>query len=202
MSAVAENDMYTVFRSLEEKMPTNEASSSGLTALHIACIYGYTWAVIKLLKHSADWKAVDSSGRSPLMIACQRGKVDIVKLLLEAGASHPTHLNAVDVFHNTALCYASARGSQPLAKLLLAYGASVCNEDASCSRTPATIAREEGFSDLADLLQRTLDVHKEAQVSDSCHSRSWKLPVYLKSLLPSSGYPEADRSLQEHLQEQ
>lgn len=56
---------------------------SGLTVLISACESNSTAEVKQLLDQGANVNAADSSGRSPLMVACAEGNMEILTILLE-----------------------------------------------------------------------------------------------------------------------
>ena len=68
------------------------ANHKGSTPLHMVC-YGSavssdSAALAKLLLSSgADVNAKDKRGNTPLMVCCSSGRVDLIKILVEAGAS-------------------------------------------------------------------------------------------------------------------
>jgi len=67
----------------------NKTTDRGVTALYVACQNGHTEVVKTLLQDALipiDINAArDKDHRTPLLIACERKKVDIVKALLNAG---------------------------------------------------------------------------------------------------------------------
>ena len=58
----------------------------GVNALHYACLHNAPELVEMLLAHNADVNASPTDGNTPLIIACDEGLVDIVKMLLKFGA--------------------------------------------------------------------------------------------------------------------
>ncbi len=62
---------------------------------------------------------VDSDGKTALMLACQKGYLDLVLILIAGGAN----VNAKDKNGKTVLNYAAESGNVELIKLLLAQGA-------------------------------------------------------------------------------
>ena len=79
---------------------------------------GDTALVEELLKEGADPNTT-SGGASPLVFAAEEGHIDIVRLLLQAGAN----INEGDNGNITPLICASTRGYAPIVRLLLDAGA-------------------------------------------------------------------------------
>ncbi len=85
LAVVSCNGMCCVIEDL--KMDVNEGEeTSGMKALHCACEHDEVRAVSVLLRLGARVNVLDKRGRSPLAIAAARGCVEVVKMLLEAGA--------------------------------------------------------------------------------------------------------------------
>jgi hypothetical protein len=73
---------------LARKVPVNTKDDLGSSPLCWAVSFGHTEAVELLLTHGADVTLHDFEGMTPLHFACLKtsGKIEIVKLLLRAGA--------------------------------------------------------------------------------------------------------------------
>ena len=65
--------------------------TSGQAELHRASAAGDTDLVLRLLDRGDDINVKSGSGRTPLMIACDSGRVEAVKLLVERGADLRVH---------------------------------------------------------------------------------------------------------------
>ncbi|WP_264329360.1 ankyrin repeat domain-containing protein [Wolbachia endosymbiont (group A) of Andrena hattorfiana] len=72
------------------------------------------------IQKGADVNAKDKDGNTPLHLAAMKGKIDVVKILLEYNADVNTKNNE----GRTALYYAANNNHQELVELLLAHGAS------------------------------------------------------------------------------
>ena len=58
------------------------------TPLWLAAAHGHTAAVAALAKRGANLRCcAEGCGLSPLLVACQRGRAEVVSLLLELGVS-------------------------------------------------------------------------------------------------------------------
>jgi len=89
------------------------------TPLFLASQQGHAPVITALLKAGSDVKAGTPNGTSPLMVAAAAGKVDAVKVLVEAGAD----LNAKDgVRLQTPLMYAAAANRADVITLLAGKG--------------------------------------------------------------------------------
>ncbi|KAF5595964.1 ankyrin repeat domain-containing protein [Fusarium pseudocircinatum] len=119
------------------------------TPLHWAVLGGHEAAVELLLAHSADVNASHAThGLTPLLNAVINGHKSIAERLIVAGAD----VDTPDVLGDTPLIIA-ARGKDPaIAKLLLEAGANVNNRDWRYGKTALSLAAEEGWEDLTDLL--------------------------------------------------
>ncbi len=99
----------------------NYRDSNGEAALYIAVRTGNQDYVKILLEASASHKKLDldiaenTYGRTPLIMACVMGNLQIMELLLQAGANSGPH----DIFGWTAKDHASFRGYLVLAKTLI-----------------------------------------------------------------------------------
>ena len=90
-------------------------------------------AALKDLLHTRGPKARDARGNSPLMYAAALGTLDVLRLLLDAGADP----NAANALGATPLMWCA--GDAAKVKLLLAKGAKV-NVRSKLGRTPLLIA--------------------------------------------------------------
>lgn len=73
-----------------------EQSSEWCYPLHIAILSEQGDIVTLLLKHKADVHVTDNVGRTPLYLAISIGSVDLVKILIEAGADPRAFHSAYD----------------------------------------------------------------------------------------------------------
>lgn len=118
----------------------------GRTALHLAAEDGDVNMASCLLQ---SLTAASSLGFTPLHVAAQRGHVAIVRLLLEGLAPVDQEANGW-----TALHLAAQDGHRQVARLLIAYHADVAKTNSQGAR-PFEVAEENGYSELAGILQRS-----------------------------------------------
>lgn len=94
-----------------------------------------------------DVDAADQDGWTPLHYACDRGHVEVAKLLLEEGAN----VNARDEARRTPLHLAALSGRVEVVQLLLGNGAQR-NAKNVAKMTPAEAASAAGFTEVMQLL--------------------------------------------------
>lgn len=106
---------------------------------------GNLQALLKLVTRAEDINTIwNEDKRTPLHISCEKGRVDIAKLLLE-NSSIP---NAQDIAGITPLFEASMNGYLAVVELLLQYGADVNLADNTGS-TPLKIATARKHTSIA-----------------------------------------------------
>ncbi|XP_068896655.1 uncharacterized protein [Tenebrio molitor] len=94
-----------------------DASNRHGTPLYIACQYGHEKTVEILLKSQADVNKSNKFGSTPLHIACQTKRTNIVKLLL---ACTTTKINSVEKKGFAPLHAACKNGCEDIVELLIA----------------------------------------------------------------------------------
>ncbi|XP_057337474.1 ankyrin-1-like [Microplitis mediator] len=115
---------------LDRRANFNAVAQFGKTPLYLAIKYQYQCIVDTLLGHGADFEAACGTSHeyeyTPLQLACKTGNINIVTLLVNAGAdinkkteSDKLTALSVAIFHNNPL----------IAELLLTQGAHVDKED-------------------------------------------------------------------------
>jgi uncharacterized protein len=118
----------------------------GDTALHLAASQGHIQMVKLLVDSGAE---INSSGWTPLQYAIYSGHLEIASYLIDKGAD----LEARAPNGRTVLMLAAQMGRQDAAEKLIRAGAKVDVKDFD-QKGPADIAREKGFSALADYLAK------------------------------------------------
>ncbi|MDJ0607941.1 MAG: ankyrin repeat domain-containing protein [Kiloniellales bacterium] len=118
--AAAESQVDAVLALLAAGADPDAPGRDGLPPLHRAAMAGGTGAALALLSNGADVNLTDgASGNTALMLAANRGFVDLVSLLLDQGAE--VGIRAKDGW--TALQAAEMIGDNETAALLRAAGA-------------------------------------------------------------------------------
>ncbi|VDN43021.1 unnamed protein product [Dibothriocephalus latus] len=82
---VSDNASSTFIRNTA-KCPQAIAISDGNTALHLAAQVGFVEGVEELLLHGADTEAIDLTGCTPLIQACQKRQEAVIQLLIKSGS--------------------------------------------------------------------------------------------------------------------
>ncbi|CAN1196842.1 Poly [ADP-ribose] polymerase tankyrase-2 [Linum perenne] len=81
--AARSGDAESLARILDDNNGSiDEPLEDGDTALHLACLYGYSSCVRVLLERGANIEVKDEDGAIPLHDACAGGYTEIVQLLL------------------------------------------------------------------------------------------------------------------------
>jgi ankyrin repeat protein len=177
-----EETLHFVIDTLEDKYDfyVNSINERRETLLHLAAMYGRTYAVQMLLEKGASVNVPTRSGLTPLHYAVQSGNSEIVALLIEKRASvHvPTrndltplhyaaqsgnleivalliekraHVDAAAVDGLTALHYAAQSGNAAIVALLIEKGASV-HAATKRNLTPLHYGAQSGNSEIVALL--------------------------------------------------
>ncbi len=114
----------------------------------VAAIHEVDWPTLERLAEAGmDVNVATAQGKTALMLAARRGRVDFVKTLLAAGAD----VNARNDNDGTALMYAATGGDLNTVKLLLAHDADV-HAIGRNGWTVMTLAAAKGFIDIVRLL--------------------------------------------------
>ena len=126
----------------------NQAALNGITPLMAAAFSGQEAIVKRMLAQGANPRAVDRLNKTAMVYAAGEGRTDVVRTLLAAGIT-PDEVYANDL---TALMWAAGFGKTATARALLDAGADPSRKD-NRGKSAADIAREQGFSETAALLQ-------------------------------------------------
>ncbi|KAF3929044.1 Ankyrin-3 [Dactylellina cionopaga] len=118
--------------------------------LYIAASKGYRRAVATLLDWRADIDALNTaSNRRALHAACENGHEDVVRILLQRGAS----VNVADEDGKTPLHLAAADGGEGITRMLIQSGADLNAVDDE-GDLPLHVAADNGSSDIVPLFLR------------------------------------------------
>lgn len=141
---------------LDEGANPNLQISSGLykgeTALHEAIRHNEMEVIHQLLKSKVIKLDVkNDSGRTPLMVASERDDIDIVKLLIGAGADLNVQIPSGLYKGETALHIATRQNHQEVVQHII-YGGADLNIKEDGGKTPLMMASERGNLEIAKML--------------------------------------------------
>jgi uncharacterized protein len=134
---------------------------SGATPLHEAVRYGRTDIARTLLSNGAQVDALDSLGKTPLLLIIpSAAQHDMYSLLLE----YKANINQKDMYGDTVLHVATMGGAKvDILRMLVENGASV-NERNKQGVTPLSVAIEHNLADhVAFYAEAGADIHAEDQ---------------------------------------
>ena len=121
--------------------------SFGQKSLSQAVIESNEASVKLLLAEGAEVDARDEIGKTPLIIAADKGYFPIAQLLIQNGAD----INAQHNLHWTALMFAAGNGHSAIVKLLVENGANM-NFVSKSGYTALILASAAGYAEIVDLL--------------------------------------------------
>lgn len=150
--AAEAGDLDAVKRELARGADVNERGMLKTTPLMNAAVKGHAHVVRFLLGvEGVDVNTLNAGGTTALMGACRQGQMDVVKTLI---ADPRTDVNCLGRYGGTALINAAGRGHIEIVKELLKIdGISLAPSYTDAKHSPITIARQNGFEDIAALLE-------------------------------------------------
>ena len=129
--------------------------------LHKVILRIRTDNVHEMLQRSvADLETVDSTGRSPLSWAAQRGETEVVKVLLDYGADP----NNSDIKKATPLHYAAQAKTPECLLLLIEYGARITPQARGWSALHYACTFHDDLTYVKPLLDHGADVNSRTYV--------------------------------------
>ncbi|MED6284421.1 hypothetical protein CHARACLAT_019026, partial [Characodon lateralis] len=134
------------------------SDAKGRTPLHAAAFSGHIDCVQLLLAHDAPEDTVDQSGRTALMMAAEKGRADVLDVLL---TSANANLSVTDKDGNTALHLACSNGKEDCVLLIMEKLAdsSLINATNTALQTPLHLAARSGLKKaVQELLSRGANV--------------------------------------------
>ncbi|XP_048250451.1 ankyrin repeat domain-containing protein 50-like isoform X2 [Haliotis rufescens] len=117
--------------------------------LHVACLGGHVDIVKYVLSQKvADINSRGKYGRTPVMVAAEKGHSQVFDLLVTQGAD----VSLVDDKGNNILFVACLGGHVDIVKYVLSQKVADINSRGKYGRTPVMVAAEKGHSQVFDLL--------------------------------------------------
>lgn len=137
-AAVRAGDVKAMEKAVEQGANVNAKNEIGVSALWIAASKGKVEVIEWLVKHGADVNARDGIWyQTPLSSCTASGKVDLVKLLIQAGAK--------DV--DTALAIATTQGKEEMVQTILNVG-KVSQDAMDAALYTATSSKKEKLQEI------------------------------------------------------
>ena len=159
MIACWKGNIDTINTLLNAGVNPHISDADGNTSLHYA-VHGDCSKVVlqAMFKHGADVNATNKCNRTALMVACWKGNVDTLNILLNAGAN--TQISDAD--GNTCLIYAvDADCNKEVLQAIIKHGAEETNRS---NRTALMIACQKGNIDTINIL---LNAGANPHISDA-----------------------------------
>ncbi|XP_048250653.1 serine/threonine-protein phosphatase 6 regulatory ankyrin repeat subunit B-like, partial [Haliotis rufescens] len=124
---------------------------NGSNILHVACLGGHVDIVKYVLSQKvSDMNGRGQYGRTPLMVAAEKGHRQVFDLLVREGAD----VSLVDDDGNNILHMACIGGHVDMVKYVLSQRVADINSRGQYGRTPLMVAAEKGHRQVFDLLVR------------------------------------------------
>lgn len=185
--AVRANDLKVVQKLLDSGADPDASDPSLSPPVAIATSKGYTAILEALLNHRAAVNSHDPNheGATPLLLAAETGRTDIVNLLLKHGADPNAAFERGILAGQTALMLGAMANNVPLARLLLDHGALV-DQRASDGQTALSLAASQDKSGVVQLLlHRGADVNAPDQLGQTplMHASLFGGTITVKALL-------------------
>jgi ankyrin repeat protein len=161
-----------------------EANEAGMTALHLAALWGHGDVVAFLLEQGAETDRRDNLHMTPLMAGCSEGRLGVARMLLEHMGEGA--LQEADAIGRTALHLAASGGHEELTAFLLSEGARANSRD-DLEQTPLMWACTKGHLGVVRMLAQHMG---EEGLKEQ--SREGKTPLHLAA---SNGHEKVVRNL-------
>jgi cytohesin len=177
MTALFRGDIVAIGNWLADPdVEVDERDQDGRTTLHVACETGLDIpeTIHWLLNRGADVNAVDSMGYTPLHHSARRGRMSVLRVLVEAGAA----IDSPTKSGHTPLHRAAGGGHGDAVRYLIEHGAQVDARSNEYGTTPLMSAALEGRVEAARaLIDAGADVdarnNRGESVLEAASSSTW-----------------------------
>ena len=154
LATVVSGDIQAVEDLLAKGVDVNAKGERGLSAFHLAAVFGHKDIAELLIEKGADVNArAESSmwgeGMTVLHWSCVKGRKGVAELLIAKGAD----VNAKSKNGYTPLHVAVTEGYRDVAELLIAKGTDINAKDDK-GRTALSLAKEHGWDEVVELLRK------------------------------------------------
>lgn len=137
-----------------------KCNSTGYDSLHLSTVLGHLECVMKHIQRKVDLDSQTSNGVSALHLAAFNGHEQLVKVLLEAGATVNIHTTTTDNEYTNSSSEQQVDGITPLmvtsdtniVELLLHHGADPNTVYTEGQTSPLNLAVYYGYKDIVELL--------------------------------------------------
>eukprot|EP00210_Caulerpa_lentillifera_P007387 g7060.t1 len=145
---------FLISKGLSPRSPTKSDSSSPLI---LAATYGHPSCIDVLLNRGADLVTQDKRGWTALHAACDQGRFEVVKILVEFGIRH--NLRFLDIKTETGwtALHSAARCGDLEVFMYLMSGHCNINEECKAGWTPLHVAVEMGHRSIVDIILQNPD---------------------------------------------
>ncbi len=101
---------------------TRPTANYDRTPLHAAIENERTGVALAIIDAGCNMELKDIYENTPLVLACGKGRLEIVRRLVECGADISTELKSMDIFVNNPLAFAISKDDKELAAMILKKG--------------------------------------------------------------------------------
>ena len=147
-TAILNDKIQNVALLLQVKDASLLADSNGWVALHYAARYSNNDILELCCEQSADVDTPDKTGKSPLMLAAESGRLSALKVLIGKGAQ----INLADLAGFTVLHHAVHGGNPTVVRWLLDNTAVDVNALDNQKHTPLYLSEREGRGEIKAIL--------------------------------------------------
>ena len=153
LQAATKNGLLNIVQFLlsQPEIKVDHSGNDGATALHVACEQGQLLIAEALLAAGANAESQDTNKATPLMLACEKSKMNIVVAIIRH--MNPRNIDQCDERDMTALHWVASSGSAEIATFLLKCGASHSSLD-KYRMTPLCLAAAHNHLSVVKILLR------------------------------------------------